>query len=422
MQKGVVRSVALRRGCDVRRAAALWLLLAAAAACGADESRRQAESGTVLQRDSAGIRIVETPGAAARSPIGWTVGAVPDLQLGSVTGDGPEQFHLIGGFAGGIVGLPEGRLAVVDGGSGELRLFDSGGRFLRRAGGLGEGPGEFRTPMLVPYVSSDSLLIFDTRLRRFTLFSSDGRAHRSFPPEGLPPERVTGAARGAADTGILMMTALGVVRMGEEGQQSDPVGVRWISLESGRDEIVAQFETLTFGTNELGDMPYILDVPFSTRPSAAMGPNGFFVVGGDGPEVREFDTDGRLTRVLRLSEAPRPVTRQEVESAIDFMASSFSVPSQARRVYEQMDFPDRWPSFQSLRVDRLGWVWAELYRPRYDETPHWMVFDPSGVARGTLELPGDLEVHDIGIDYVLGRSQDDLEVEYVRRYRLERGS
>lgn len=49
-----------------------------------------------------------------------------------------------------------------------------------------------------------------------------------------------------------------------------------------------------------------------------------------------------------------------------------------------------------------------------------MVFDSTGVARGTVDLRKDLEIHDIGRNYVLGRWQDSLRVEYVRRYRLDR--
>lgn len=417
--------MSLRPRRAIYRAVPLGPLLASVVVCGDDPSRQEVGAGAVVQRDIAGIAIVETPGAAARAPIGWTVGDVPELLLGSVTGEGPEQFHMIGGIGGGIAGLPGGHILVVDGGSAELRFFDSEGHFLNWAGGLGDGPGEFRSPSLVPYVSSDSLLVFDMRQRRFTLVSSDGRGHRNFPLDGLPRELVTGAARGASESGILMTLALGTLMFGQEqeGQQSNPVGIRWISLESGGADIVAHFHTLSYYTaTGLGEVPYMIDVPFSARPSAAMGPNGFFVTGGDAPEVIEFDTTGRLIRIFRLVEAPRPVTQGDVASAVAYLSTRFSVPaSQARRVYEQMDFPDRWPSFQSVRVDRLGWIWAELFRPPQDETPRWMVFEPGGQARGTLELPPDLEVHDIGPDYVLGRSQDDLGVEYVHRYRLDRG-
>jgi hypothetical protein len=406
------------------RVAALGVLAAIVAACGEGGDRR--ELGAVVTRDSAGIMIIETPGAAARTPIGWTVGEAPELQLGSATSEGPEQFHRIGAMVGGIqeggiTAVSGGRTLVLNGSTAELRFFDREGRFLGMVGGVGDGPGEFRLPVLVPYGSSDSLLLFDTRRRQFTLLSADGQAHRRFPLEGLGPELVVGFVQGASDSGILVTTALGATPMGV-GHQWITIGVRWIRLDTIRAEIVAQHRTLTFNTDDLDTRFRIgVSVPFSIRPAAAVGRNGFFVTGGDAAEVQEFDNRGQLRRIFRLSEKPRPVTPEDVESAIGVTATRYNVsPSQARRVYEQMDFPDYWPSFQSIRVDRLGWIWVELFRPPQDSTPRWMVFDSSGVARGTLESPRQLEVHDIGPDYILGRWRDDLGAEYVRRYRLDR--
>jgi hypothetical protein len=388
------------------------------AACSEDQ---QTEPGAVQRRDSAGIVIVETPSSAARAPIGWSVGQTPELQLGSAGGQETENFHQIDGrYSGGITGLPDGRIVVVNAGSGELLFFGREGRFLNRVNIKGSGPGEFRVPILVPYASNDSLLIRDVGRRGFTLLSSDGRMHRKFTPESVPPELVTGTAGGASESGIVMITALGASPL-VEGQQLRPIGVRWIRLDSARGEIAAQFDRHTYFVNDLGGIPFEIAVPYTTRPSAAVGVQGFFVTGGDTPDVRAFDNSGRLVRIFRLIEAPRPVTPEDVAGAIDARVAQFTTArSEARRVFERMDIPSHWPTFQSVRVDRLGWIWAELFRPPHHLTPQWMVFDSSGVARGVIDFPPGLEVHDIGPDYVLGRWLDDLRVEYVRRYRLDR--
>lgn len=401
------------------RSVRLGLLLGLFAACSEEQ---QTEPGAVQRRDSAGIVIIETPSTVARAPIGWSVGQVPELQLGSAAGSETEQFHLIGMlYSGGIAGLPDGRIVVVNAGSGELLFFGRDGRFLNRVSIKGKGPGEFRVPTLVPYTSNDSLLIRDAGHRRYTLFSSDGQMHRSFMPDR--PGVMIGRVDGASESGIVI-TVLDFLDAAPlvEGQQSRPMVVRWISVESGRADTVARFNTHSYFVNDLGGTPYEIRVLFTTSPSATVGVQGFFVTGGDTPDVRAFDNSGRLIRIFRMAEAPRPVTPEDVEGAIDFRLGQFSAPlrSGARRVFEQMDIPNRWPTFQSVRVDRLGWIWAELFRTTKDATPRWMVFDSSGVARGVVDLPPGLEVQDIGPDYVLGRWRDDLYVEYVRRYRLDR--
>ena len=49
------------------------------------------------------------------------------------------------------------------------------------------------------------------------------------------------------------------------------------------------------------------------------------------------------------------------------------------------------------------------------------VFRPDGVYLGTVKLPHDLEVREICEDYVLGIATDDLDIQYVRVYGLDRG-
>ena len=373
------------------------------------------------RRDSAGIVIIETPGALARTPIGWSVGVLPELQLGGAAGKDAEEFHRIDGrFGGGVRGLPDGRIVILNAGSTELLFFDREGRFLNRVNIQGNGPGQFvRPPILVPYTSSDSLLIRDAQNRRWTVFSSDGQTHRSFLP-GMPAHFIGGTVGAASDSGIIVMVTLGGTPM-VEGQIMQPIDVHWINLKSRNRAAVAQYSTQVFSVFDLGGIPTSLRVPFTTRPSSAVGVHGFFVTGGERPEVRAFDNSGKLIRLFRLIEDPRRVKPEDVKGAIDFHVARFTTAqSKARWAYERMDMPPRWPAFQSVRVDRLGWIWVELFRPPHHLTPQWMVFDSTGVARGVVELPRGLEVQDIGADYVLGRWLDDLRVEYVRRYRLDR--
>lgn len=48
------------------------------------------------------------------------------------------------------------------------------------------------------------------------------------------------------------------------------------------------------------------------------------------------------------------------------------------------------------------------------------MFRPTGRLLGTLRLPRNFEVFEIGADYVLGLARDDNDVETVELYRLER--
>ena len=50
----------------------------------------------------------------------------------------------------------------------------------------------------------------------------------------------------------------------------------------------------------------------------------------------------------------------------------------------------------------------------------WTVFDPEGQALGFVETPDGLEIDEIGEDYILGWVEDELGVESVQLWPLER--
>jgi hypothetical protein len=91
-------------------------------------------------------------------------------------------------------------------------------------------------------------------------------------------------------------------------------------------------------------------------------------------------------------------------------------------VFSKMPIPDTLPAFRSLKVDAMGWLWAEVYDWDPTSPTEWMVFDRDGRARGTLTTPDGLDVESIGADYILGVWKDDLDIEFVRRYALKRGT
>lgn len=99
----------------------------------------------------------------------WTVSAEPSVSIGVLEGEAHDQLH---GVAGAAV-LPGGRIAVLNAGSHELRIYDADGRFISAAGRAGAGPGEFRRPVRLHRVD-DMLLVFDVGASRFSVHGPDG--------------------------------------------------------------------------------------------------------------------------------------------------------------------------------------------------------------------------------------------------------
>ena len=94
----------------------------------------------------------------------------------------------------------------------------------------------------------------------------------------------------------------------------------------------------------------------------------------------------------------------------------------ARQGYGDMPLVERFPAFRMLLTDPLDHLWVrEATLPGIDRpAPLWTVFDPEGRALGFIETPDGLTVFEIGADYLLGRMTDDVGVESVQVWALER--
>src|SRR5690606_18121351 len=106
----------------------------------------------------------------AQEPPRWTLSAEPVVQIGVVEGD--PRYQLFNAFSS--TRLDDGRIAVLNAGSQELRFYGADGRFLDAVGRKGGGPGEFVMPRRLYRVGRDSLMIYDYGNARFSIHTLDG--------------------------------------------------------------------------------------------------------------------------------------------------------------------------------------------------------------------------------------------------------
>ena len=86
-------------------------------------------------------------------------------------------------------------------------------------------------------------------------------------------------------------------------------------------------------------------------------------------------------------------------------------------------FPDSFPVHFQLETDPLGNVWVQDYRSMLSVTPVdrvWSVFDSEGAFLGEVVVPAGLTVHDIGETHLTGKWTDDLGIEYVHVYEIQK--
>lgn len=369
-------------------------------------------------RDSAGVRIVETPAVALERADVWSLSPEPLLEIGTVEGPPEEQLFRVSG----LTLLADGGVLVVNAGSAEVRVFDSDGGFVRAFGGEGEGPGEFRIPVGAWLLGGDTLLIWDPRLRRVNLFSIAGRHLRSARLEGaISNPELAGVFEDRAllvtddrfeipDVGFRMMYTE-YLRYGVHGQLVDSLGRHPFGL---------------FGVLEAGGRRLVGGPVFAPRTVQAAGAHGYWVGIADAYEVRRYDPSGELASVVRWAGLDRTVREEDrarhrqliLENADDAADSQMTVA-----LLEDQSFAERFPAYAELYVDRVSNLWVRDYEPRHaGEGPaRWTIFDAEGRLVARAEMPSGLSrPREIGEDYVLTLFRDELGVERVRRYELRK--
>lgn len=94
----------------------------------------------------------------------------PILEIGVIEGDD----ELVFGALESVIRLPNGMVAVSDGGATRVSLFDGDGRFVRTWGSRGDGPGEFRSLSRIYPLGRDSLMAAERHSGRLAVFALDG--------------------------------------------------------------------------------------------------------------------------------------------------------------------------------------------------------------------------------------------------------
>jgi hypothetical protein len=396
-------------------------LVVAGWACGGD-----APSGTRSLEvvDSAGVRVVRNTGPSWEAGEAWLVEADPEWTLGELEGPSETRFFQIED----LVWRSDGGVAVIDGGSAEIRAFGPDGRHLWTQGGEGDGPGEYRSPSTLLLLSGDSIAVYDSRARRISVVGPDGEFVRSVIPE--PPEgHVMAAPRVTVGPGVWLSS--GGVRCGGEMSASETMTPP-MSFFLARPDGTVLDSVLSLPTaarlvqqNERGVS--VWTVPFSVDAPVAGGGGRLVTAVPTAPVWTARDSTGRVVQVVSFPSGGRPVRDEDWNAALEFALDGDDDPEFRRTVteaYEAMERPAEWPILETLILDEEGNVWVEGFQaPTAEGEPsRWWVFTGDGRLLGQVSLPAGLKVRAIARDRIVGVATDELGVERIQLHRIRRPS
>lgn len=365
----------------------------------------------VVVRDSAGIAIVESFRPAWGDSARWRIDPEPLIDLAeSGTGD-PYNFYGVRS----IKRLSDGSLVVANRGSNEIRMFSADGAFVRSAGGYGEGPGEFSNLQQI-VLAGDSIIAQDIR-SRITLFGPDLEHIRTMRLDDyVAGLRYLGGGTMVVQSVMNFPELYGLVRYPEALLLYDLEGTRGDSIGStpGAESYVTE---VLSGT------------PLFVRQALVETHEGRIYSGAsDHLQVEELDSGGDTVRILRIPDFPLSLTAQQVEAErqarldIPLPQGVTSRPPHIVEALENMPSPTTRPAYRSMRVDATGAIWLRPFLGFSEEggPEHWLVLGPDGAWLGSVEIPEDFRIMDIGIDEILGVWIDELDVQHPQVRRLSR--
>lgn len=375
---------------------------------------------TVVTHDGSEVtaQIVESAAELADLPA-WRIDATPAMDIGAL--DAPQQVPLF--RVSGAYRLADGRVVVADGGSSEVKVFESDGALAQTIGGPGEGPGEFRRMTYFGRLPGDSLAVWDMGQGRLTVFSPEGTRARE-TRIGATPESPRSSIVGVFGDATLL--SRGFVNLG--GRVPD-------GLERHETEA---FHLATDGTllDSIGSVAggaaffrsfdggfSVYTPPFGRSTEIIAAGSRLYIADSERPEIRVLTPDGTPVRIVRWAQRPRTISAADIERARE---NALEIASEGQhpdieRMYAEIAMPDAMPAFSRVRVDRDGGIWVQLYRTQWDEgMSTWLVFEDDGSLRASIDLPPEFTPSDIGRDWILGVERNVLDLEFVRLYTLHR--
>lgn len=391
-----------------------WVVLAVALV----SCREGAPEGAFSVRDSSGVQIVTNP-ATARGDSGCiVVDTVPTVTIGGADAEGP--YDLLRAF--GALRLADGGVVVLNGGTSELRFFDSTGHHTRTFGRAGTGPGEFRRPAGLLWFGADTLMVADYGTARISLVSAAGALLEAISLRGVFGGGLLGRL---ADGSFVFSAGPGYSPGAQTGRRRDPTHLVRVSREGSVLDTLGSFpgpETLVEGDAQ---RVMVTSAPFGRGTYFAVAGGRVFV--GDNAEyrVRVYADGRRLERIVQRAHEPIALTAAEVDREKAQRTRSTTNQqflAQLERMFQRDRLPETLPAHGRIAVDADGRLWVRAYSNALEGDVAWDVFDAGGRLGCALTLPSTFAVREIGHDFILGVLTDTDGVEQVRVYGLRQGA
>ena len=369
-------------------------------------------AGPAVTTDSAGVAIVESPGASGSARIEFRAIA----SVGESEAPGDAQF----GQVMDATLLPNGNLLVLDGQAHELVEVGRDGALVETWARGGEGPGELQFPRKMQWGPDGRLFVFERGALRASVFTASGEYVENRPGlESFPREAGTMFSQsccvpvGVDASGATYWST--PEKWSVEGPGRRPVNAALVRFDPGDREGVVVGE---YGAGEAAPWEGpngVVGINFSPDVSFDVNEHGVHVGTGAFFGFERRSPDGTLQMVARAAIPRIAVTDERLA---DWQASerrrmggrSEGGPDRLEQILTR-EHADSLPAFFDMKVDNQGWVWLTgLVGGEMGDRDEleFFVFDDAGHWVGYFRTGDLISIQHIEDEFAVGVRLDDL--------------
>ena len=321
---------------------------------------------------------------------------------------------------GEIVADDDGTIFVADGGAMNIKVFDAAGEFLKTVGQEGQGPAEFgRVSQMT--IAGDQLVIYDSRNRRFSLWTLDGEHVTEHAPT---TREFFSSIEGVANGNVVAMvnvfdpegeSRLAVVRRSTTGED----------LGTVYEVTLPETESVIERSDPRGTMQRMIDSLSEPRLSYTLTDGDhLFVTPGHEYQVLALSGAGDIGWALRVAWPRVPYSDYLKASMVESLARVFqsegTAQGEAAMSPDDFNWSAPYPALRTLLTDDSGRLYVFPAVPQEGEQrPETLPVDvysaegeflAAGIVPNTWRYARG--------EYVYGTRPDGNDELVVVRYRL----
>ncbi len=312
-----------------------------------------------------GVIVVHNPKKPVDLPgIPNTLKLIEDLRIGIESGDENYMFSQLNS----IQVSDKEEVIVYDGKEVLIKVFDKNGKFIRKFGQKGQGPGEIQRVSYINLIG-ENINVMDLGNNRFSYYSIEGKCIKEIPTGKYRPYDAKSDSRGNVYGYVLIL--------------GDPVTLDLVKFNE-------EFEpTKTITSREM---------PKEPPPAELMELIRFQIIKDDGLiwgrtyayEFNILDKNGNLIRQIKKDNTPIRITKDNLIEEFKRRYPDKKIPPKLPRIPDH--FPSHFPVFENFICDEKGQIFVRTYERDSEDNVYYDVFDPEGRYFARFVLPFEEKV------------------------------